>query len=73
MSQFIKTENQSILWNTIQFSNYFKHSNINEEQKIQLFKQIMKQFYEQIKVMKDPNKKLSKKDLENFNKQIIQT
>ena len=73
MSQFIKTENQSILWNTIQFSNYFKHSNINEEQKIQLFKQIMKQFYEQIKVIKDPNKKLSKKDLENFNKQMIQT
>ena len=70
MSQIIKNENQSLLWNTIQQTVQFKNSIISESNKIQLFKDIMKIFYEKIKTR---NQKLSKLDLENYNKQIIQT
>jgi len=70
MSQIIKNENQSLLWNTIQQTVQFKNSIISESNKIQLFKDVMKIFYEKIKTR---NQKLSKQDLENYNKQIIQT
>lgn len=70
MSQIIKNENQSLLWNIIQQTNQFKNSYICENNKIQLFKDVMKIFYEKIKTK---NLKLSKQDLENYNKQMIQT
>jgi hypothetical protein len=72
MSQFIKNENQSLLWNTIQQNVHFKNSNSSDAIKVQLFKQIMKQFYEQIKI-KRPHQKLNRLELENYNKQTIQT
>jgi len=72
MSQFIKNDNQSLLWNTIQQTAHFKTSNSSDAIKVQLFKQIMKQFYEQIKI-KRPHQKLSRLELENYNKQTIQT
>jgi len=64
MSQFIKNENQTLLWNII---NKTQHS-IPENIKIQWFKQMMKSFYNNVK---QSNQRLSKKDLENLNKQFI--
>jgi len=66
MASFIKQENQTILWKTIQNTNIFNEV-LSDNQKPLWFKQIIGMFYEQ-----NCDRRLSRLDLENLNKQTIE-
>jgi len=66
MTSFIKQENQTILWNTIQKVDLF-HRVLSPTQKPLWFKSIIEVFYEKYK-----HTRLSRLDLENLNKQTLE-
>jgi hypothetical protein len=66
MAQYIKYENQTILWNTIQKVGLFSQL-LNKQQQSLWFREIVGIFYEECR-----DKRLSRVDLENLNKSTIQ-
>jgi hypothetical protein len=65
MSLFIRQENQTILWNTIQNVDLF-NMRLSPKQQPIWFKEIIGLFYEKYK-----GQKLSKADLENINRNVL--
>jgi hypothetical protein len=65
MSLFIRQENQTILWNTIQNVDLF-NIRLSPKQQPIWFKEIIGLFYEKYK-----GQKLSKADLENINRNVL--
>lgn len=66
MSAYISPENQKLLWNTINKIDIF-HTNINKNEQVVWFKNIIGMFYEKYK-----NNRLTVKDLTSLNKETIQ-
>jgi len=65
MAAFIENENQKLLWNTLNNVPLFTH-NIPVEHRTSYFKQVISQFYEQVKF-----NAFNKNELDALNKDVI--
>ena len=65
MAAFIENENQKLLWNTLHKVPLFTH-NIPVEHRTSYFKQVISQFYEQVKF-----NAFNKNELDALNKDVI--
>lgn len=67
MSQYIRPENQTILWNTIQRVELFRRVLTTDSHQWEWFKEIVGWFYEE-----NRNRRLTKHDLEQLNRRTIE-